>query len=87
MHKHMKKHGFISLAALLLAACGGGGGGAEPAPVPPQAATEVPASAGASVQAFVDYLGALPAEDRRDALGVDAVEPPTSDTTEPAALE
>jgi hypothetical protein len=82
----MKALVITALAAATLAACGGGGG--SPAAETPAAATEVPATAGASVQAFVGYLGGLAAEDRMDALGTDALATaPTSDTDEPMALE
>lgn len=70
--------------ALALAACGSNGGGDDAAA---EAATQVPASAGANVATYVGYVGSLPADDEREPLGVDAVEPPTSDSEEPLALQ
>ena len=66
----------------LLAACGGGND--------PVAAvvdnTIVPAGAAASPAAFSGYIGTMAADDRAEPLNVDAVTPPTSDTTEPADM-
>lgn len=80
----------LALAALLstgLAACGGGDDGPASAE-PPAAATEVPASAGVSVAAFVGYLRGLAADDTREPLGTAAMAaPPTSETDEPLPLE
>jgi ABC-type glycerol-3-phosphate transport system substrate-binding protein len=76
-------------ASALLAACGGGGGGdTAPAPTPdPDAIIDMPASAAATEEAFKDTLAALPADDRANPLGLDRVNLPTSDTTEPLPLE
>lgn len=70
-----------------LAACGGGGdgdgqtaGGTDPG------ASGIPASATASVAAFVRYLGGLVADDAREPLSLDGVTLPSSDTEEPASL-
>ena len=80
--------GLLAGATLLLAACGGGGGGTAAEPEVPAAVTVVPASAGDSVQSMLTYLGSMAATDQRDALGTDQVTAlPTSDTTEPMALE
>lgn len=75
-----------SLCSVWLVACGGGDG---PAPAdPPAAAIDVPASAGASVAAFVGYLRGLVGDDTREPLGTDAIEAaPTSETDEPLPLE
>ena len=80
----MRKSLTLAAVTAALAACGGSGGGE---PEPPAAVLEVPASAGANVASFVGYLAALPAEDQREALGVDAVVAPTSETDEPLALQ
>ena len=86
----MKKQLLFVLAACstLLAACGGGGGDAtQPAPVDPDAIVDMPASAAATVEVFKDTLVALPSDDRANPLGLDRVNLPTSDTTEPLPLE
>jgi hypothetical protein len=71
--------------ALLLAACGGDDGGGPAAP--PQAQTEVPASAMASVQAFSQFVGSLPQTDTGEALLVKQDDkPPVTDTGEPVPL-
>jgi len=70
----------LSLAAGL-GACGGGGngGGGQQSG---QDANSVPASAAASVPAFVNYLNTTPANESGEPLEV-AITPPTSDTDEP----
>lgn len=69
-------------AAALLGACGGGHSATDEA-----AAATVPDSALASPQAYTDYAGSLPATETDEPLNVDKVNPaPTSDTTEPVAL-
>lgn len=69
----------LSLAAGL-GACGGGGGdgGGRPSG---EDANSVPASAGASVAAFVNYLDRTPANETGEPLEV-AITPPTTDTDE-----
>jgi hypothetical protein len=70
----------VSTAALL-GACGGGHSATD------EAAATVPDSALASPQAYTDYAGSLPATETDEPLNVDKVNPaPTSDTTEPVAL-
>ena len=70
---------FLSAAAMavLLSACGGDEDVAMPAD------DAVPASALASAQAFSRYVGALPANDHAEPLGVAGIDPPASDTDEP----
>lgn len=80
----MKTLLITAVAVVTLAACGSRD---DSAPAPPAAAAEVPASAGANVDTFVGYVAALPADDQREPLGVDAVEPPTSDSAEPLAVQ
>jgi hypothetical protein len=72
-------------AAALLAACGGGGDNA--AARDPDAMAEMPARASASVQAFQSALARLPSSDRANPLDVAQFDAPTSDTTEPQALD
>jgi hypothetical protein len=79
----MTKHPVLPTAlaaAALLCACGGGG--SAPARVP----DTVPASATASPTAFTAYVGALPEDDRREPLKLAGLEPPTSDTADPAPV-
>ena len=77
--------GSMLLTALALAACGGGSGG--DAPVAAAAASDsVPASAGESVQAFVDFQTSLAASDSAEALKLQGFLPPNDDTAEPFAV-
>ena len=77
------KHGMGAAALLwLLAACGGGGA----APVDATAATEVPASATASPEAYSMYVGSLGADDRADPLDVNSVDAPTSESADPISV-
>jgi hypothetical protein len=74
------------LAPLMLVACGGGSG-LDPAPTPATApANVVPGSAVASIASFIGYLGQLGANDSTDALGIDAITPPVSETDEPSPV-
>ncbi|MEO7243935.1 MAG: hypothetical protein ABIX12_02135 [Rubrivivax sp.] len=67
-------------AAVVLAACGGGGGSKGPG--------KVPAKALASPEAFVEYVGGLKTRDDREPIEVaDDMNPPTSETDEPYAVE
>ena len=68
-------------ALLLLAACGSVDDVNLPA-----AANEVPASATASPAAFTAYTGSLPPDEQANALDVETVVPPTSETTEPSEV-
>ena len=72
------------VAAALLAACGGGGGHDEP-----PATSEVPASASASVNGFVDYLKKLVASaaDTLEPVDTAAVTGPTDETSEPQKVD
>jgi len=72
-------------AAVLLAACGGGGDNA--AARDPDAMADMPASAGASVQAFHSALARLPSNERANPLDLEQVVAPTSETAEPIALD
>lgn len=76
----MKPYRRIFMAGLLwaLAACGGGGGDA-----PVAADRDVPASALVSAEAFTAFVGSLQADDQAEPLGLDGVDPPTSDTADP----
>ena len=73
-------------SSLALVACGGGGGFEAPPAPPPVNANEVPASATASIPAFVNYLDTLRASEGSEPLGLDAANPPSSDTVEPLAV-
>lgn len=73
------------LALLLLAglaACGGGGGGGQSQSAA-QDPDSVPASAVASVPAFVNYLNTTPSNDTGESLTVGDVSLPTTDSEEP----
>ena len=70
-------------AAAFVAACGGGGDNTPPA------TSEVPASASASVDGFVDYLKKLVASaaDMLEPVDVAAVAGPTDETSEPKPVD
>ena len=70
-------------AAMLLAACGGGGHDDPPA------TSEVPASASASVDGFIDYLKKLVASsaDTLEPVDTAAVTGPTDETSEPQKVD
>ena len=71
-------------AAALLAGCGGGGGDGM---LPPAPVTEVPASAGASIEAYTQYVGSLPASETDLPLGLGNIPTaPTSETAAPLSL-
>jgi hypothetical protein len=70
--------------ALLLAACGGDDDGGAPAP--PLTLNEVPDSALASSQAFVQFVGSLPPSDTAEPLAVKDAAAPFSDSDEPAPV-
>ena len=77
----------VAAATLALAACFGGGDDDVAAPADPLAA--VPDSAVQSVAGTVDYLAMLNKNpsDSREPIDITAVVLPTSDTTEPVAVE
>ena len=82
-------------AAVVLAACGGGddddsigdtvAGGGGTTDDGGGAVTAVPASAFASVEAFVAYVAQLGNDETSEPLTLPDVVAPTSDTTEPSA--
>lgn len=77
-------HTLASAAVLgLLAGCGGGSN-SDGAPA---AAMEVPASAGASPEAYVQYIAGMEASDYTKPLGTNAIEPPKVDEAEPLAVD
>jgi uncharacterized lipoprotein YbaY len=76
--------GALSLA-LLLAACGSDDSDGAPA-APPLTLSEVPDSALASSQAFVQFVGSLPASDTAEPLRVMDAAAPMNDSEEPAPL-
>jgi hypothetical protein len=63
-----------------LTGCGGGG---DDAPMP-VADTAVPASATVSPEAFTAYAGATVSDDTAEPLSLVGMEPPVSETAEPA---
>jgi len=71
-------------AAALFAACGGGGDHNTP-----PATSEVPASASASVDGFIDYLKKLVASsaDMLEPVDTAAVTGPTDETSEPKVVD
>lgn len=77
----------VAAATLALTACFGGGDSDVATPADPLAA--VPDSAVQSVAGTVDYLAMLNKNpsDSREPIDISAVVLPTSDTTEPAAVE
>ena len=77
----------VATASVALTACSGGGDGDVAAPADPLAA--VPDSAVQSVAGTLDYLALLNKNpsDSREPIDISAVVLPTSDTTEPAAVE
>lgn len=76
--------GLLLLAsAAALSACGGGGD-AQPDSTPAAEDTNtLPTSATASVQAFVDFVGAQKPADHAEPMKLHGVTPPTSETAEP----
>ena len=83
----MKATTLISLAAsFLLIACGGGGDHESTAPVATQA---VPASASSSVSGLLDYLTELvkAAADTLEPVSLAGVQPVTTETEEPRAID
>ena len=81
----------LALAVALVSGLAGCGGGADPLVVEDNTG-KVPASATASVRAFVSFVGGLmPADNANNAdhatpLSVDGLVPPTSDADEPVTL-
>lgn len=81
----MKKSLILALcAAAVLAACGG-----RHEDNTPPATSQVPASASASVDGFIDYLKRLVASaaDMLEPVDVSAVTAPTDDAAEPAVVD
>ena len=77
----------VAAATTALAGCFGGGGDDVAAPADPLAA--VPDTAVQSVAGTLDYLAVLNKNpsDTREPIDISAVVLPTSDSTEPAAVE
>ena len=72
--------------ALALAGCGGGSGSDDS---PPPATSAVPPSASESVGGFIAYLKELvvTSADTLEPVDINAVTPPTSESTEPEAVD
>lgn len=83
----MKTKTLISLAAsFVLVACGGGG---DHEPAPPAVNQVVPASASNSVAGLLDYLTELvkAAADTLEPVSLAGVQPVTTETEEPRAID
>jgi hypothetical protein len=78
----------LATVAAALAGCFGGGGDDSPAPMPVDPLAAVPDAAIQSVAGTLDYLDTLSKNnsETREAIDVSAVVLPTSDTTEPQAV-
>lgn len=82
--RHLGRVRNILVALVLtsgLAACGGGGSSAAY-----EDPRQVPASAVASIEAFIRYLQNLAINNLGEPLDVSQITPPTSDTLEPVPL-
>jgi hypothetical protein len=82
----MKTLNLIGATVMLVAltACGGGGGPPDTVPVADN--NEVPASAGASIEAFGAYLASLAVDDTAEPKSLEKMSPPASETAEPMAI-
>ena len=81
----MKKSVLAWCALLALSACSGHADFAA-SEWPAAGADEVPASAGASSEAYTAFVAELASSRAREPLQVNRLVPPTSETAEPAAL-
>ena len=79
----------VAIATVVLAGCFGGGGGGDDVAAPADPLAAVPDTAVQSVAGTLDYLALLNKNpsDTREPIDISAVVLPTSDTTEPAAVE
>jgi len=80
----------LALLAATLAGCNGddsqGMAAAPPPPATPAAANSVPATALASVPAFIQFVAALSSDDTREPLSVMGAAAPVSDSDEPQGI-
>lgn len=74
------------LAGAVLTGLAGCGGGGDEAAAPPVVDTAVPTSATVSAQAFTAYAGAAVASETAEPLSLEGVDPPVSETAEPAEV-
>ena len=81
MNKPIPLLAALAASCLWLSACGGGGGDVAVA-----ASDVIPASAAASPEAFTQYASTLNEDDQREPLKLADLEPPTSETAEPAPV-
>ena len=82
----MRTHSLLAalVVVALVAACGGGGGHDEPPPT-----SEVPPSASASIDGWIDYLKKLvvSAADTLEPVDTAGVVGPTDETSEPQKVD
>ncbi|MEO6270400.1 MAG: hypothetical protein ABIP08_08880 [Lautropia sp.] len=100
MKANIKQGGRLAVAVLFtvagLAACGGGSDSPSPSPAPapgssapppaPAASNTVPASAGASVAAFIDYIRGLKSNETSQPVSIGQFAPPVDNTAAPTKL-
>lgn len=99
MKANIKQGGRLAVAVLFtvagLAACGGSDNPAPaPAPSPgastpapaPTAGNTVPASAGASVAAFIDYIRGLKSDETSEPVSIGGFTAPVDNTSPPTSL-
>lgn len=79
-----KQLSLVLLVCAGLTGLTGCGGGSDDAATPPVADTSVPASATVSPEAFTVYAGAAVSDDTAEPLSLAGMEPPVSETAEPA---
>ena len=73
--------------ALLLSACGGGSSSAVDMPATPAAATQAPASAGASTSAYTTFAQSLRSSESAAPLQLNLIaQPPTSESDAPLPI-
>jgi len=84
----MKRVHFLTLGVAALALLSACNGGSDDGNSGPQGGGDIPSSALASPEAYIDYVAKLPASETEEPVNLDAVDqPPASDTTEPVALD
>jgi len=80
-------HHLLTVAlAITLVACGGGGSGSGGDAAPGDGSASVPASALSSVSAFIQFVGAQPADDAATPWDMPEAAPPVTEIDEPVDL-